>query len=429
MSKAHVAIIGGGFAGIAAAKIFAAAPKKHDLRVTIIDRNNHHLFQPLLYQVATAGLTPANIAYPIRSVMRRFKQVTTLMGEVTGINPNARTITLDQGESISFDYLLIAAGATHSYFGHDAWASQAPGLKTVDDATEIRKRILLAFESAEREPNPHLRSAYMTFVIVGGGPTGVELAGAIAELALKSIAKDFRSIDPRGARIVLIEAGPRVLASFDPLLSDRAKLSLERLGVEILLNQRVTDIRNQTVICGDTRIRAVNVIWAAGVAASPLGKSVSSHCDSAGRVRVNPDLSVPEYSNIFVAGDLACVTRGNKNLNDIVPGVAPAAIQEGRHAAKNILRLLEKKTTRRFSYLDKGQLATIGKNAAIAQFGSLRVSGYFAWITWVGVHIFFLIDFRNRIMVMIDWFLAYVTFRKGARLITGTKTTIPKGRT
>ena len=424
MEIPRVVIVGGGFAGIAAARTLA----KTGAQITIVDRNNHHLFQPLLYQVATAGLTPSNIAYPIRSIMHKDKNVLTLMAEVTAIEADKNELVLDGKEKLGYDFLVLASGATHSYFGHEAWAAKAPGLKTIEDATEIRRRILIAFEKAERETNSELRSSHLTFVIIGAGPTGVELAGAIAELSRRSFSKDFRNIDSTLARVILIEAGDRILASFSAELSKRAELALTKLGVEIKLNHRVVDINDDRVICENTSIRTSTVIWAAGVQASALGRMVTDRCDNAGRVEVLPDLSIAGYRNIFIAGDLARVeTQPQKDgvhlPRKLVPGVAPAATQGGRHVGKNIARILAKKETLPFRYFDKGQLATIGRNAAIAEFGNLKVSGYLAWLTWVAVHIFFLIDFRNRLMVMIDWILAYITFHKGSRLITGKPAT------
>lgn len=407
----HVVILGGGFAGLACAR----ALRRARVRVTLVDRSNHHLFQPLLYQVATASLSPADIAMPIRAVLRRQENAEVWMGEATRIDVEEKVVHLTDG-ALSYDYLVVATGATHAYFGNDHWAEHAPGLKTIDDAVEIRRRFLLAFEAAEREADPEARRRLLTFVIVGAGPTGVELAGAMAEIARDVIPNDFRSVDTTTARIILLEGGPRVLAAYPEALSARARAKLEALGVEVRTGALVTGIEEGAVMVGEERIEAGNVVWAAGVAASPLGETIGAALDRAGRVRVEADLTVPSHPEVFVAGDLAAIEREDGRP---VPGVAPAALQMGRHVARAIRRDLAGKQRKPFRYVDKGNLATIGRNAAVAEIAGLRIAGLPAWLVWVFVHILYLIGFRNRLIVMLQWAWAYVTYQRGGRLITG----------
>ena len=412
--RPHVVIIGGGFGGLTAAREFKHVP----VDVTLIDRNNHHTFQPLLYQVATATLNPSDITAPIRHILRNQRNTTVLLAEVTGIQPDERLITIDEGEGrpreIEYDYLIVASGARHSYFGHDNWEPDAPGLKTIDDALEIRRRFLLAFERAELTEDPVERAAYMTIVVVGGGPTGVELAGLMPDV-LRGVRRDFRRIDPSRARIVLIEGGPRLLAAFPEEISDRALEDLRELGVEVRLNSVVTGVSDHQASIGDECIPTRNIFWAAGNAASPLGKTLGAPLDRAGRVLVNPDLSVPDHPEIFVIGDLASLTddRGVK-----VPWVAPAANQEGKRAANNIVLLLRDQPTQKFRYFNKGDLATIGRYRAVADFGSFRLSGWIAWWFWLFVHIMYLVGFRNRVSVLVQWAYSYFTYQRGVRLIT-----------
>jgi len=408
----HIVIVGGGFAGLRCAK----ALRKAGARITLVDARNFHLFQPLLYQVATASLSPADIASPIRSVLRRQRNVDVWLGEVVSIDTEARSVALRDGSTIRYDYLVLATGATHAYFGHPEWAAVAPGLKTVDDATEIRRRFLVAFEAAEREADPQARRELLTFVIVGAGPTGVELAGAMAEIAHRSMPQDFRSIDTAVARVVLLEGGPRVLPTYPEDLSAKAERQLEALRVEVHTNAMVTGIEPGIVRIGEDAIRAGNVFWAAGVAASPLARGLGAELDRAGRVLVEPDLSVPGRPDVFVVGDLAHAKRPD---GEMVPGVAPAAMQMGTHAGRNILRDLSGVPRKPFRYLDKGSLATIGRAAAVADFGRIRLSGFVAWFVWVSVHILYLIGFRNRVLVMLQWAWAWLTYQRGIRLITG----------
>ncbi|HZS39139.1 MAG TPA: NAD(P)/FAD-dependent oxidoreductase [Polyangia bacterium] len=412
----HVVIIGGGFGGLYAAR----ALRKAKARITLIDRRNHHLFQPLLYQVATAALNPSDIAAPIRSVLRRQKNATVLLAEAQRVDPAAKKVLLDGGDQLSYDWLIVAAGATHSYFGHDEWEPFAPGLKTIEDALEIRRRVLFAFEAAERERDAASRKAWMTFVVVGAGPTGVELAGALAEVSRHTLARDFRHIDPAEARIVLLEGGPRVLPTYPPDLSQKAEAQLRKLGVEVQVGAKVTLIDEAGVQLGDgARLDARTRIWGAGVTASPLGRSLGAPLDRAGRVKVTPRLTVPGHEEIFVIGDLAAVECGGKP----VPGVAPAAMQGGAYAGRAVARLLvdASKPLEPFRYWDKGSLATIGRSAAVADFGRVKLSGFIAWAAWLLVHILYLIGFRNRILVLVEWAWAYVTFQRGARLITGAE--------
>ncbi|MEW6058221.1 MAG: NAD(P)/FAD-dependent oxidoreductase [Bdellovibrionota bacterium] len=407
----QVVIIGAGFAGLNAAKNLGKAP----VRVTVIDKSNYHLFQPLLYQVATAGLSPADIAAPIRNILRNQKNTEVLMGKVTGIDLNARNVLLSD-RAINYDYLIIATGATHSYFGREDWQKFAPGLKSIENATTIRRKILLAFESAEMEADPEKHKELLTFIIVGGGPTGVEVAGSIAELAHVALASDFRHIDPKSARILLVEAGARILASFPEDLSKKAQRALERLGVEVRTNARVDNVSEEGVSISGAEIRSKTVLWAAGVIASPAGKWLAAEVDRAGRVKVLPDLSLPGHPHVFVIGDTAHATDSNGTP---LPGLAPVAIQQGKYVASAILQKIKGvKELPSFYYLDKGNLATIGRSQGIAVIRSLHLSGFVAWLTWLVVHIFYLIGFKNRLVVMVQWAWAYFTFQRGARLIT-----------
>ncbi|MGE3887135.1 MAG: NAD(P)/FAD-dependent oxidoreductase [Vicinamibacterales bacterium] len=407
----HIVIIGGGFAGLDASRALAREP----VRVTLVDRHNHHVFQPLLYQVATAGLSPGDIASPIRWILRRQKNLRVLLANVERVDPDAKCLHLDGGQTLTYDALIVATGVTHSYFGHDDWPPHAPGLKTLDDALEIRKRVLLAFERAERETDPARQRRLLTFVIVGGGPTGVELAGALAEIARQAIRSEFDNVDPASARILLLEAGPSILTTFPESLRASARRSLSRLGVQVREDTPVTAIDDRGVMLGGERIEADTVLWAAGVQASPLGRCFGAALDRAGRVVVDADLSVPGYPDVFIAGDLASFTH---QTGKPLPGVAQAAKQLGRHAARNAVRRLSGEPTTPFRYIDPGNLATIGRNAAIADFGFLRLSGYPGWLFWVFLHIFFLIGFRNRASVMLQWAISYVTYQRSVRLIT-----------
>jgi len=407
----RVVIIGAGFGGLYAAR----ALKNADAEVIVVDRRNHHLFQPLLYQVATAGLSPGDIAAPIRAILARQENTRVLLEEVVAIDLAERRIQLREG-TLSYDYLVLATGASHAYFGHDEWERFAPGLKSLEDALEIRRRILFAFEKAEREADAAKRADLLTFVVIGGGPTGVELAGTMAEISRRVLVRDFRAIDPRAARIVLIEAGPRILPTYPPDLSAAAEVQLKRLGAEVWTNAPVTSVEANQVIASGRVVRASTILWAAGVAASPLARSLGVELDKAGRVMVQADLSVPGHPEVFVIGDLAAFTH---QTGKPLPGVAPVAIQQGRHAARNILRALDGKPSLPFHYFDKGNLATIGRAAAVADLGRLKFSGFLAWVAWLCVHIFFLIGFRNRFIVLFDWAWAYFTSQRGARLITG----------
>ena len=375
----------------------------------MLDRTNHHLFTPLLYQVATAGLSAPAIAGPIRHILAEQRNTTVLLGEVEDIQVNEKQVILEDGGRMGYDYLVVATGTANSYFGNDAWARFAPALKTLEDALEIRSRILLAFERAERETDAARRAAWLTFVVIGAGATGVELAGTLAEIARHTLHGEFRRFDSRNARVVLVEGTDRVLPPYPPDLSEKARLQLERLGVTVWLGRRVTGVDADGVSLGAERISSKTVIWAAGVSSSPLGRSLGAPLDGSGRVLVEPDLSVPSHPEIFVAGDLAAVAG--------VPGIAPAAKQMGRHAATNIIRSLNGKKTQFFRYRDYGQLATIGRKAAVVVIGRLRLSGFSAWIVWLVAHIYFLINFRNRLVVMIDWAWAYWTFQRYARIV------------
>ncbi len=407
----QVVIVGGGFAGLAAARRLRKVP----CEVTMVDRHNHHVFQPLLYQVATAGLSPGDIASPIRWILRKQARLRVLLANVERIETASRQLVLDGGERLPYDYLIVAAGATHSYFGHDEWSSVAPGLKTLDDALAIRRRLLLAFEEAERETDPARQRFLLTFVLIGGGPTGVELAGALGELARQALNEQFDAVDPASARILLVEAGPSILPAFPEGLRDSARRSLRRLGVDVREGQAVTNVEPGAVSIGDKRIEARNIVWAAGVAAEPIARDLSGHLDRAGRVIVHPDLSVPGQPIVFVAGDLASFSH---QTGTPLPGVAQVAKQEGAHAAANIARLIAGQATRPFHYYDPGNMATIGRHAAIGDFGFLRVSGYLGWLLWLFVHVMFLIGFRNRVSVLLQWAAAYLTYQRSVRLIT-----------
>lgn len=412
--KPRVVIVGAGFGGLSAAK----ALKDADVDITIVDRHNYHLFQPLLYQVATASLSPAEIAQPIRSILRDQPNLRVLLDEVTGVDTAAKTLRTAGGHVLAYDHLIIATGARHSYFGKDHWESVAPGIKTVDDATRVRAKILLAFERAEVEKDKAKRDALLTFAIVGGGPTGVEMAGAIAELARRSITKDFRSITPHCSKILLIEAGPRLLPSFPEALSAEAKHALEAMGVEVKLGVPVTDISADNVMLGTTPIPAKTVVWAAGVRASPAGEWLKAPCDRAGRVIVNDDFSVPGARDVFVIGDTAAFKDADGKM---LPGVAPAAKQAGLYVGRLVAAHAMKKTLPdAFRYADYGNLATIGHSKAVVDFGFVRLKGLIAWVLWSVAHVYFLIGFRNRFFVATGWAWSYFTYKRGVRLITGS---------
>ena len=407
----HVVIIGGGFGGLYAARGLKNVP----VRITLVDRHNYHLFQPLLYQVATAGLNPSDIAAPIRGILRRQKNVQVILGDATVIDPQRKIVKLADGE-LSYDFLVIATGATHSYFAHPEWEKNAPGLKTIDDALEMRRRILFAFEAAEREPDPEKQKAWLTFVVVGAGPTGAELAGAVSEIARQTMTRDFRRIRPESARVILVEGKDRVLPMYPEDLSAKAKKQLERLNVEVITGGVVSHLDDREVGMGDRIIPARTVLWAAGVQGSPLARSLGVPLDRAGRVLVESNLTVPGHPEIFVIGDLAAAKQQDGTF---VPGVAPAAMQEGSHTAMNLERAVEGQPLRAFRYRDKGSLATLGRAAAVADFGKVHLSGFIAWFAWLAIHIFFLIGFRNRFLVITQWAWAYATYQRGARLITG----------
>jgi NADH dehydrogenase len=409
--RPHVLIIGGGFAGLYAARALGRAP----VRVTLVDRRNHHLFQPMLYQVATAALNPSDIAAPIRSVLRKQQNTEVLLGDVASIDPGRRRVVLTDAADSTYDYLILAPGARHSYFGHDEWERFAPGLKSIEDALTIRQRVLLAFEKAERDPDPVHRQALLTFVIVGGGPTGVEMAGAVAELRRYALRHDFRRIDPGEATVLLLEGGPRLLPSYPPSLSDKAKWELRRLGVEVRTETLVTNVRPGSVAAAGWTIPTRTVIWAAGNVASPVLGTLGVPLDSVGRVIVEPDCTVPGHPEIFVLGDAA---RFDHQEGGPLPGISPVAIQMGEYAARMIQHDLEGQPRRAFNYWDKGQLAVIGRGRAVADIWKLHFSGFLAWVIWTFVHVFFLIGFRNRMLVMVQWAWSYVTHGRGARLIT-----------
>lgn len=416
--KPRVVIVGGGFGGLHAAKTLHNAP----VQVTVIDSSNHHLFQPLLYQVATAALSPADISAPIRGVLSRQTNTNVIFAEVTGIDLQEQCVLMHDRE-VPFDYLILATGARHSYFGHDEWEPYAPGLKSITDAIAIRRKILLAFEAAEVETDLEKRRALMTFVLVGAGPTGVEMAGAIAELAHKALAADFRNIDPTSARIVLVEAAPRILGGFPESLARKAQKALNHLGVEVRTNAPVEAIDAGGVTIAGKYLAAHTVIWTAGVAASQAGKWLGAETDRVGRVKVLPDLTIPGHPNVFVIGDTAVAMQNDKPL----PGVAPVAIQEGRYAASVIAhRVAGKQANEPFHYFNKGNVATVGRSFGIVEIGKIRIAGFIAWVTWLAIHIFYLIGFRNRLVVILQWAWAYFTFQRGARLITFDKGTNPR---
>jgi len=416
----RVVIIGAGFGGLTAAQRMARLP----VQVTVLDRRNHHTFQPLLYQVATAGLSPGEIATPIRAILRARSNIEVLLEEVVDFKLEQKQV-ITKEQALDYDFLVIASGATHAYFGHEEWEPLAPGLKTIEDALEIRRRVLLAFELAERQKNerqtnerqPAAAMSPLQFVVIGAGPTGVELAGTLAEIAHHAMNHEFRHIDPRQSRILLIEGGPRVLPAYSQELSRKAEAQLRRLGVEVQTSRMVTGIEPGTVWVGSEKIPSPVVLWAAGVAASPLGRKLGVPLDRAGRVLVQPDLSIPRHPEVFVIGDLAALNDENGKL---LPGVAQVAIQQGKWVAETIGRDLENQPRRNFHYHDKGSLATIGRAAAVAQFGKFEMSGYFAWLAWLFIHLLFLIGFRNRLLVMVQWAWSYLTYERGARLITGS---------
>jgi NADH dehydrogenase len=406
----HVVILGGGFGGLNAARELADKA----VRVTLIDRRNHHLFQPLLYQVATAALNPSDIAVPIRRILRKQRNVEVLLAEAVSIDLSNRVVQLDEG-SVSYDYLIAATGARHSYFGHDEWAPFAPGLKSIRDALDIRRRVLSAFELAEREEDATRRDAWLTFVVVGAGPTGVELSGALCEIAQHALASDFRRINPAQARVILLEGSDRVLPPYTPALSEKAREQLVRLGVDVRTGQRVTAISAEGVSIGPLQIATRTVLWAAGVGGSGFGRALGVPLDRAGRVLVQPDLSIAGHPNVFVVGDLACSIQEGVQ----VPAVAPAASQAGRHAARNVLRAIAGEPLLPFRYLNKGSLATIGRSAAVADLGRVKLAGPLAWLAWLVLHVLFLVGFRNRFSVVFQWAWSFLSYDRGARLITG----------
>ena len=414
-TKPRVVIVGAGFGGLLAARTLARYP----VQITLVDRQNFHIFQPLLYQVATAGLSPDEIAAPIRWIMRSQRSVEVLMSEVRDFDLSRRVVKLEDGE-VEYDYLIVAAGASHAYFGHDEWEPFAPGLKTIEDALEIRRRVLLGFELAERHPassdDKDREHAQLNFVVVGGGPTGVELAGTLAEISRQVLANEFRSIDPKRTRVVLLEGGPRVLPAYPEDLSHSAEEQLRQLGVEVQTSALVTQVARGSVHIGESKLPATVILWAAGVAASPLGKKLGALVDRAGRVLVNPDLSIPGHPEVFVVGDLAALKDENGKW---LPGVAPVAMQEGKATAHNIGNELRGEPRKNFHYRNKGSLATIGRAAAVADFGKIHVSGFLAWLSWLFIHIFFLVGFRSRLIVLIQWAWSYLTYERGAWLITG----------
>jgi NADH dehydrogenase len=415
-SLPRVVIVGGGFAGLYAAKALRTAA----VSITVVDRTNYHLFQPMLYQVATAALDTSDIASPIRSILRHQKNTEVLMAEVTSVDVAARQLQLADGHLLDYDYLLLAPGVRHSYFGHTAWEASAPGLKTADDAEDIRRRVLLAFEAAEREPNVEKRRAHLTFVVIGGGPTGVEVAGALAEIRQYALRRDFRRIDPRAATVMLLEGGRQLLPSYPAELADQARESLRLLGVDVRTETFVTDVQPDHVSAGRLVIPTHTVVWAAGNRASPILQSLGAPLDSIGRALVERDLSIPGYPEVFVLGDAAAFP-GKKG--EPLPGLCPVAIQQGKFAAATIRADLAGKPRRPFTYLDKGQLAVIGRGRGVADLGPLHFHGFIAWLAWIFVHIFFLIGFRNRLVVLIDWAISYVTYARGARVITGHQRT------
>lgn len=418
MSQPHVVIVGGGFGGLNAARALGGKPVK----VTLIDRHNYHLFQPLLYQVATAGLSGGDIASPIRALLAKHSNIEVTLGEVSAIDVKAKEVAFD-GKVLKYDALILATGVRHSYFGHGEWERSAPGLKSLDDALDIRRRVLGAFELAELEESETARDAWLTFVVVGAGPTGVELAGALAELARHTVADDFRRMDPRRSKVLLVEAGPRVLNAFDEGLAQKAQQALERLGVEVRLHTKVTQVTELGVTLGDTFLPARTVLWAAGVEAEKVTRQMGIPTDRMGRIAVEPTLKVPQYPDVYVVGDLAAFATPDGGT---LPGLAPVAMQQGKHAARNILAKLANKPERPFHYVDKGIMATVGRAYGIAQTGPLKLTGFVGWLGWLFIHLLFLVGFRNRLLVLIQWIWAYVTYQRGARIITGK---LPERRT
>jgi NADH dehydrogenase len=413
-ARPRVVIVGAGFGGLAAAKALANKP----VDVTLIDKQNHHLFQPLLYQVATAALSPADIAQPIRSILKHARNIRVVLDCVEGIDPDAKRVTLRDCAAIEYDWLILATGARHSYFGNDQWEMDAPGLKTIDDATQLRRNVLIALERAEVETDKQKRDKLLTFIIIGGGPTGVEMAGAIAELARRSVSTEFRSITPHCSRVILVDSGSRLLKSFPETLSAEAKKALESLGVEVRLGIRISDIHDHGVMVGPDFVPASTIVWAAGVVASPAARWLGLAADAAGRVFVCPELRAPTHPEIFVVGDTAACSDG---AGSILPGVAPVAKQQGRHVAMTILDSLANRPARAFRYRNYGNLATIGRKCAVADFGRLRLSGFPAWLLWGFAHVWFLLGLRNRTSVMMNWLWNYATYHRGARLITGLR--------